>query len=158
MRPRCPLCHKDSDLIFDSRGKAISCLCGWTTLWDFQSNEEIKMSIWSELKEQRARELKAEIIIKLQAENKVLEMELDLKSDKVTEQAMEISALKEIRDKLLEALKDLDSSLYPKHSTEEVFIPATSYHDGYSIQIDKLIEAAEALKEKETKCRQKKKR
>ncbi len=54
------------------------------------------------------------------------------------------------RDTLLEALKDLDSSLYPKHSTEEVFIPATSYHDGYSIQIDKLIEAAEAQKEKET--------
>ena len=121
MRPRCPLCHKDSDLIFDSRGKAISCLCGWTFL-DEREHESQQEKTFALIKKNG----------ELEAENR---------------------ALKESRDKLLEALKDLDSSMYPKHSTEEVFIPATSYHDGYSIRIDKLIEAAEALKtkEKETK-------
>jgi len=29
---KCPLCKKEDDLIFDSKGNAISCLCGWTYL------------------------------------------------------------------------------------------------------------------------------
>ena len=55
-------------------------------------------------------------------------------NDIITEQAMEISGLREIRDKLLEALKEI--------SDRDCFDPPT---------IDNLIRDAQAIKEKETK-------
>jgi len=83
-----------------------------------------------------------EVYQKVKAENKVLEMELELKGDMVTEQAMEISTLRQIREELLQAL--------------EFYANVKSYKSWYVRNDNKgdlarhVIQKAEQYKEKES--------
>ncbi len=88
---------------------------------------------------------KEDEIGKLKLEIKALEMELELKGDRVTEQAMEISVLKESRDELLE--------LIDKQADDEgLWFDAEYATESYlQVALRELHSRAEALKEKETK-------